>query len=65
MPDNTAVAELNDDEDSFFGCTFPLEWDPAIGFFPQSSTLKSQASSKNLLRILAHLSFVAFALIPE
>ena len=51
MPDNTAVAELNDDEDSFFGCTFPLEWDPAIGFFPQSSTLKAQASSniKNLL----------------
>ena len=45
-----SVRALNDDEDSFFGCTFPLRHGND-GFFPQSSTLKEQASSniKNLL----------------
>jgi len=52
MPDNPSVAALNDDEDSFFGCTFPLTYGVGgEGFFPRSTTLKEQASSniKNLL----------------
>jgi hypothetical protein len=52
MPDNPSVAALNDDEDSFFGCTFPLTYGVGgEGFFPRSRTLKEQASSniKNLL----------------
>ena len=51
MPEiHDSIRALNDDEDSFFGCTFPLEYGQD-GFFPQSSTLKAQASSniKNLL----------------
>ena len=49
---NPSVAALNEDEDSFFGCTFPLTYGVGgEGFFPRSTTLKEQASSniKNLL----------------
>ena len=52
MADNPSVAVLNEDEDSFFGCTFPLTYGVGTeGFFPRSKTLKEQASSniKNLL----------------
>ena len=49
---NPSVRQINEDEDSFFGCTFPLSYVGGNdGFFPRASSVKEQAASnlKNLL----------------
>jgi len=49
---NPSVRQINEDEDSFFGCTFPLTYVGGNdGFFPRASSVKEQAASniKNLL----------------
>ena len=49
---NPSVRQINEDEDSFFGCTFPLTYvGGSDGFFPRASSVKKQAASniKNLL----------------
>ena len=49
---NPSVRQINEDEDSFFGCTFPLTYvGGSDGFFPRASSVKQQAASnlKNLL----------------
>ena len=49
---NPSVRQINEDEDSFFGCTFPLTYVGGNdGFFPRANTVIEQASSniKNLL----------------
>ena len=49
---NPSVSQINEDEDSFFGCTFPLSYVGGNdGFFPRASSVKEQAASnlKNLL----------------
>ena len=49
---NPSVTQINEDEDSFFGCTFPLTYKgDNVGFFPRAKTVKEQAFSnlKNLL----------------
>jgi len=52
MTNNPSVQQINEDEDSFFGCTFPLTYmGDNVGFFPRAKTVKEQAFSnlKNLL----------------
>ena len=49
---NPSVRQINEDEDSFFGFTFPLSYVGGNdGFFPRASSVKEQAASnlKNLL----------------
>ena len=49
---NPSVRQINEDEDSFFGCTFPLSYVGGNdGFFPRASSVKEQAASnlKDLL----------------
>ena len=49
---NPSVRQKNEDEDAFFGCTFPLSYVGGNdGFFPRASSVKEQAASnlKNLL----------------
>ena len=50
---NPSVRQINEDEDSFFGCTFPLSYVGGNdGFFPRASSVKEQAASnlKNLFK---------------
>ena len=52
LTNNPSVQQINEDEDSFFGCTFPLTYlGDNVGFFPRAKTVKEQAFSniKNLL----------------
>ena len=52
LTNNPSVQQINEDEDSFFGCTFPLSYVGGNdGFFPRASSVKEQAASnlKNLL----------------
>jgi phage baseplate assembly protein W len=52
VTNNPSVRHINEDEDSFFGCTFPLTYKgDNVGFFPRAQTVKEQAFSniKNLL----------------
>ena len=52
LTNNPSVTQINEDEDSFFGCTFPLTYKgDNVGFFPRAKTVKEQAFSniKNLL----------------
>ncbi len=52
LTNNPSVQQINEDEDSFFGCTFPLTYaSDNVGFFPRAKTVKEQAFSniKNLL----------------
>ena len=49
---NPSVRQINEDEDSFFGCTIPLSYVGGNdGFFPRARSVKEQAASnlKNLL----------------
>ena len=44
---NPSVRQINEDEDSFFGCTFPLTYvGGSDGFFPRASSVKKR---KNLI----------------
>ena len=52
LTNNPSVQQINEDEDSFFGCTFPLTYTgDNVGFFPRAKSVKEQAFSniKNLL----------------
>ena len=49
---NPAVRVINEDDDAFFGITFPLTYKSGnVGFFPRSSTIREQVATniKNLL----------------
>ena len=51
---NPSVRIINEDNDAFFGITFPLTYKSGnAGFFPRSSTIREQVSTniKNLLLV--------------